>query len=592
MSSLADLTPAHKAEFYDAFNDHAIFCAESLKLRDEIGNIVPLKLRPNQLITHKKISGIRTKGRPVRLVVLKPRRITNTVAICAEMFHDIPFNTGRRGTIIADKYNPAAIEALGYLQQFSNNYVPLVRHGASLRIPPLMADIRAERGQVKEEVPGHKIVWSNNSFVNVLSAEEGKVGRGGGRQWLLLDEVAFYRNASDTLTSALNMVPYLPGTGVIAQSTANGLGGEFYDLCQKAMDPDNRSGWEFLFLSWLENPLWVTPFDNPEARAKFQARLDREETTLRSMHGASLEALNWRRMKVETECRGSVEIFHQEYPTTPLEAFLASGRPYYSTPHIARQPVRDGEVGELITIEEYPNNRLLFDPRERGGLTVFRPPTPGVFYCAGGDPSKGKDVSERKDNSNPDYSVLWIGEQYTGEQVALFRARVRPFEFGRITADLCRWYNYAFVCPEANDPSYIDAILQAEYPTLLIYDRKRMPGDMRSDSPDQLGYEVTTQTRQYLIGALGEELRGGGLTIRSKVAQGEFYTFVIKPDGKAEHMANAHDDTVIAAAHFIQARRAAPHRKASFSPEAAARSHKPQNYGPQTRKPKRPEYED
>src|ERR1019366_5301383 len=127
--------------------------------------------------------------------------------------------------------------------------------------------------------------WANGSGIDVLSAESGEI-RGGGRQWLLGDELAFWRNAGQTLTGILNMVPKLPGTAIVLQSTANGIGGEFYDLCQTAMDPANETGWEFLFFGWLDHPVYRSSVDAP---ARFQASLDREEKLLAAMHGATLE---------------------------------------------------------------------------------------------------------------------------------------------------------------------------------------------------------------------------------------------------------------------------------------------------------------
>jgi hypothetical protein len=73
----------------------------------------------------------------------------------------------------------------------------------------------------------------------------------------LLDEVAFRRNPGVTLTGVLNIVPYRPETMAIIQSTGNGIGGEFYELCMRAQDPSNESGWKFLFFSWLEHPVYT-----------------------------------------------------------------------------------------------------------------------------------------------------------------------------------------------------------------------------------------------------------------------------------------------------------------------------------------------
>ncbi len=96
--------------------------------------------------------------------------------------------------------------------------------------------------------------WDNESSIDVLSAEGGDVGRGGGRHFLLGDEIGFWREAEVTLTGVLEHGPQTRRDDGLVPSTANGVGGEFYELCQKAMDPANDSGWAFLFFGWLEHP--------------------------------------------------------------------------------------------------------------------------------------------------------------------------------------------------------------------------------------------------------------------------------------------------------------------------------------------------
>lgn len=544
-----DLSPAQLVDYANAFQDHPAFCRESLSIRDLGGSVVPLECSPGQLKLNLTISRQRKRGKPVRIVVLKGRRTFFTAGCCAEMFHEVPFFPGRRGLVIADKKDPAGLEAFGYLLQYQRRYKPFGRHGASIKLPRLIKDTQEEIG------------WENGSTIQVLSAEGGEV-RGGGRHWLLCDELAFWRDASKTLTGVLNMVPKHPETTVICQSTANGIGGEFYDLCQIAQDPSNPSGWEFLFFGWLEHPVYKTPFDTPDAGAKLQASLNPEEKTLQSMHGATLEQLNWRRLTIATECRGSVETFRQEYPTTPEEAFLASGRPVFDHQALMRHPVMKGDPGELSVHEEGPNQRrLLFIPGEHGSLTIWDRPRVGRRYCAGADPSKGIDVSTAKRGANPDYSVCPLADAETGVLVALFRARVRPVAFAEQIALLCRWYNWAYLCPEANDAGFIDALVRTGYPLEWIYQRQRDPTDRRPGTIQEIGFETTPLTRDWLISAAEDAVRNMTITIRSQVMISECTTFVIKPNGKKEHKEDHHDDTVLGLGLLEIARRTMPKRR-------------------------------
>lgn len=555
------LTPVQLQEVTNAFMDHAGFCKECLSIRDLGGSVVPFELYPGPKKLHDVIERQRAQGKPVRVVVLKTRRSFFTAGVCAEIFHDVAFYAGRKALIVADHYKPAALEAFDYLLQFQKTYKALRRHGRGLQLRALTQDTQM------------KLEWNHDRSVEVMSADTGEI-RGGGRHWILGDEVAFWRNATITLTGLLNMVPKHPDTAVVIQSTANGVGGEFYDLCQKAMDPANESGWAFCFFGWLQHPPYRMPVEDP---VKFQASLDNEERLLSSMHGASLEQLRWRRETIATECRGKVDIFHQEYPCTPEEAFLASGHPVFDHKDLARHPLIQGTSGELEITDERPIKRLLFTPADHGALTIFKRPEKGRMYVIGADPSKGIDVSLAKRGENPDFSAGFVSDLFTGEQVALYRERSRPMRFAEYLVLLGRFYNWAYIIPEANDPGFIDAILSENYPVELLFHRQRDPTDRRPPVPEEVGFLTTRLTRQWLVTAAEEAIRGMGIVIRSSVCLQECRTFVVKPDGKKEHQANCHDDTVIALALTAVGMRYAP--RTPYAPDGAARQHKPGKYG-------------
>lgn len=570
---LAAITRTQRDELLRAFADHELFTRESLHIKDEIGSLVSMECRPSQAKLNRAIRKQEAAGKPVRIVVLKTRRSNFTAGVCAQLFHRTPFMAGRKALIIADKYNPAGAEALSYIQEFQNSYEPFVRHGLPVELPELRRDILPEPGQVKETIAGEFLAWENNSFVQILSAEGGEVGRGGGRHFLLGDEVAFWRNARQTLGGVLNMVPGLPGTMVILQSTANGIGGEFYDLCKKAQDPNNASGWQFLFFGWLEHPLYVkdlTEFEQHEL-ARTLGKEDKyggkEELTLHQMHGATLRQLAWRRMKIDTECLGYIDLFHQEYPTTPQEAFLTSGRPAIDHRALARMPVTEPIVGELQLVEDFPKNRIEFSQRDHGALSIFRRPKEGHRYAIGADPSKGIDVSGTKRGENPDYSVAFVGDVDTGEQVALLRARIRPGAFAEYLDVLCRWYNFAYLVPESNDTGFIDAILRTRYPEMFIYIMGREPGDKRPARPQDVGFYTDGVSRGWLVGAGEEAVRTGAVIIHSQVVIDECYTFEIGTSGKHEHRRGHHDDCVIAMSLFEIGRRHAPKRTGGYHGE-------------------------
>lgn len=567
MTEEPELTETQRADLIRQFSDHAQFCRECLSIRNTGGSVTPLELQAGQLLLSETIAKLRAKRQPVRLVVLKTRRSMFTAGACAEIFHNVAFFPGRRATIIANNYKPAGAEAFDYLIQYAMSYRPFIRHGVGIDL----ANVVKPRNLQSPPPEGSdlQLLLENGCSFDVLSAEGGDVGRGGGRHDVLCDEAAFWRNASVTLTAILNMVPYLPETTVIIQSTANGVGGEFYNLCKRAQDPANEGGWKFLFFGWLEHGPYREEL-TPSEKTVLQASLNKEERTLSEVHGAALEQLAWRRRTIAVSCRGDVELFHQEYPTTAQEAFLQSGRPVFNHVDLARHKIYPGTSGELEIVEQGPIRRLVFQSGEdgKGALTVWRRPQTGAIYTLSGDPSQGKDVSTAKRGENPDFSVGLVVETLTGDMVAMLRGRIRPGAFAEYLALVARWYNWAFICPEANDAGFIDALVKTEYPLELIYNRERDPTDKRSARVQEIGFQTTPLTRSWLVGAAEEAVRTMSIQIHSSVVIDECQTFVIKPNAKHEHLDDHHDDCVLALGLAEIGRRAAPRNPPNFTQAA------------------------
>lgn len=544
-----ELTPRQQQDIILAHKDHARFCRESLRLRERSGSLVPLESWPSQTKLNRAIREQQDAGKPVRIIVLKTRRSGFTVGASSHVFREtVPF-PGRRASVIADKYDPAALEAFGYFQQFHAHYMPynpLDIEGCSIGLP----QIRVVKGDMK-------FYRGDEVILDVFSAESGEI-RGGGRHWLILDEVAFWRAAQQTLRSAMNMVPDLPETGILILSTANGVGGEFYEMCQRAQAPTTADGWKFLFFGWLEDENNSKLFKSVEDMNRLMRSLDKEERTLRDFHQANPAQLHWRRWKIGTSFNGDVAGFHQEYPTTPDEAWLTSGRPALDHAALSRMPVTEGISGELSQLDEPPRPRLIWTPREQGALTVWKRPEPGRWYVAGADPSQGKDVSEAQRGDDPDWAVMGVLDGETGYQVAQLRARIRPASFAEYACMVARWYNYAFLVPESNDAGFIDAVLIQNYPLERIYNRRRDPSDRRTTQPQEIGWQTTTATRPWLVSALDSAIRDGSIAISSAIAVQECRTFVIKPNGKAEHQQGCHDDCVLMLALCVMGMRFAP----------------------------------
>jgi hypothetical protein len=139
------------------------------------------------------------------------------------------------------------------------------------------------------------------------------VGRGSTIQYFHGSEVAFWPNAEKHAAGVLQAVPDAPGTEIIKESTANGLGNYFHKEWQLA--ESGKSEYIAIFVPWY----WQDEYRRP-VPADFVMTI--EEENYKDAYDLDMEQMAWRRNKI-TEL-GEL-LFKQEYPATAAEAFQMSG---------------------------------------------------------------------------------------------------------------------------------------------------------------------------------------------------------------------------------------------------------------------------
>ena len=536
MSVLVD--PNEIRQFYEGWQDHPAWCQQCLSIQNREGKTVPLVPMAAHQRLSRAIRKQRKRGKPVRIVYLKPRRVGVSVGCSAEIFQTTAFLPGQHAFIVS-YVKRSSLEVYSYIEQFFNSYKP---YGGLIEMEPGTCD-------------KNRASWANKSYIEVATAKNVNTGRSFDLRHVLLDEFAYCENASKLLTALLSSVPDDPATTVIAASTANGVGGTFYEICHKARDKTRESEWVFLFFAWWEEPSYRRPLE--VAPDVFQRSLSRnhpvygDELTERGRYNLDLEQLNWRRWTIANKCEWNLDKFRQEYPGNPEEAFIASGRPRFPHASLNRMPViEDAVTGELEMDTVGTRRRVLFQASEdgRGTLTIYRKPVTHGEYAMGGDPSEGRDVkSGEPGNQDPDFSVANVFDINTGEQVAHYRARTQPAAFGEVMYALGWYYNWAYLVPEAKGAGLgtIEKLLEMQYPLERLHRRRTDADRAGSTLLQDYGFETTTVNRPQLVSALDDALRDRSIILRDANTVQECRTFVTKPNGKAEHAAECHDDEVL-----------------------------------------------
>lgn len=281
-----------------------------LKIIPKVGVLQPFIVNPVQWSILTEACLDLQAGRLVRYIILKARQFGVSTFIQAFMFFLALRISGLSATTIAHKD-----EASMNLFQMTIRFLRYMRTQPKLK--------RDTLSQIEFASP-------HESRLMIESAEAEEAKRSFTNHLLHCSEVAFWPHADRTNTSIMQTVPEAPWTCVFKESTANGIGGVFYDdyWAAKKKTADSVSSARALFYPWFVHPEYRMNVRESQ-RSSILASLNDEEKRGVDLHAWSVEQLAWRRKMIEDACGKDVSKFHQEYPSTDREAFLVSGRPVF-----------------------------------------------------------------------------------------------------------------------------------------------------------------------------------------------------------------------------------------------------------------------
>lgn len=488
--------------------------------------MVPLVPSMIQQKVRDEILKAEREGRPGRIIILKARREGVSTIVQATFAHRAFTRQNVKAYTIADE-SESAQNLFGMTEQMYHN------------LPPALKPKKASGSGA-----GRRLRLSNGSDLRTETAKDKHAGRSSSATLVHASEFGFWDYPGETLTAMLQIVPDEVGTLVVIESTANGVGNVFHEEWLRATDGD--SAYTPLFFSWLEDPGYSRKVEEWEL-----GELDDEEHALKEIHGATLAQLNWRRHKIRQDLKGKVEDFHQEYPTTPEEAFLASGRQFFGAPAIARfKPAEP--IGRFVL--SHMNFRKKGDiPKkaEDGPLWIYELPKPGHRYLLFVDPAGVVADIRAKHFSDPkqieDFTCMWVVDCTTMETVAVWHSRIDIGLAGAEAARLGAVYNRAIVCAETSGG--FGFVLTAKWREMgyapIHRDRERNKYDRSAKAV--YGFATSVATRPIMLETLRDILRESPHLLRHGDLKKEMMTFVTERNFPAA-AAGCHDDLVMAAA--------------------------------------------
>lgn len=428
----------------EVLRNFELYCSELLKIKTNMlgpdgrtdERIIPFFFNHTQAKLNRIWERQLSQNGLIRLIILKARREGISTYTEARLFHKIHTTPNTNAFIIAhDKKSTATIFDMTKLfyESLPKAYKPMKRYSSRKELVLENPDDKTRRTN-----PGLR------SGIDVFTANKITSTRSGGYSCAHFSEVAHYLDAQLLISATAPTIPDSEGSIVVYESTAFGKGGFFYEEWNKAVR-SLRTGKKYsnfypVFFSWLEFEAYRKPFTDGCDRRELLDTLDPEEKELLAKHKATPEQLHWRRHKLLDV--GDLNLFHQEYPTTPEEAFISSGQCYFNRDklrHISQFTDEPIKVGD-ITYHGFIEN-------PEGPLSIWKPPQPGSQYVIGIDVGSGLETG--------DYSVMEVVQVPRGspviEQVAEWAGHLDPVMLAQRAIALARYYNEALLAPEVNN---------------------------------------------------------------------------------------------------------------------------------------------
>jgi len=532
--------------FYKLKHSRRWYIENFLYIRDKKARIVRFKLNTAQMIVMKQIEEDIVRGKPLRYIVLKARQMGLSTLFEGLIFQDTANNDNKNSLIIA--HEDTASSNLFNMSKLYYEYIPdEIRPMKKYSNGKILSFENPETDEkLKRENPGLR------SKITIATAGAGEVGRSATIHNLHASEVAFFPNAKTTMLGLMQCVPDEPNTLVVWESTANGVGDFFHDMWQKAVRGEN----EFtpIFLPWFIDPLYSRPFFSQSEKQQFVEEVTLQfrdnsgkmvntyEYDLMLKNNLTFEQLNWRKYTIANKCQGDEMLFMQEYPSTAEEAFISTGRPKFSIKVLQKYQtlVRQPKRGYLVT-DDVGNVNFL--PDEKGYLSIWKEPEPGIFYAIGADVAEGL--------VQGDYSCGLVGNSETFNIDAMWHGHIDADLFGIELIKLAKYYNNAYLGVENNNHGLttLSTIKREEYWNLYFsksYDR------IADKLTQKLGWTTSLRTKPLMIDKLAEFIREMYLGIYSDLIIGEAFTYVIEDNGKTNAQIGCNDDTIMALAITLQ----------------------------------------
>lgn len=506
-----------------------------LKIQTKAGKIEPFRLNEPQQRLYGIVREQWKAGKPVRIIILKARQMGFSTLTEAITFWATATKSHVEALIVAHK-DDATRQLFQMSKRFYDNLPP--------EIQPMQRASNAQ--ELVFDTPSRYKGKGKGlgSRIRCATAGGSGIGRSFTVQVLHCSEFAFWPgDKTATLTGLMQAVPDSPGTMIFIESTANGYEA-FKNLWDENVAAYQRGEDCFIpvFFPWFEMKTYRRAVPPGFQRTE-------EEEEMAKTFGLDDAQLSWRRWCIRVNCSGDEDLFRQEYPATPDEAFIATGRCVFDKNAIVlRRKQVEKEQWEygFFRITYGPGDSIQsyqWEADPKGCIRIRVKPEAGVPYVLGGDTA----------GTGTDFFAGHVLDNRTGEQVAVIHHQMGERQFAEQVYCLGCYYNEALVGIEVNYSTYVQMKLE-ELGYRNFYVREIFD-NYTGKLKQAFGFDTNTKTRPLMIDGLKDVAKYAMETIHDFATLGEMLTFIYAEETwRPEAEQGEHDDLVmsLAIAHQIR----------------------------------------
>ena len=506
-----------------------------LKIRNKHADVIPLIFNKPQERLYNTLADQWKAGKPMRAIVLKARQEGISTITEAMIFKRTATSFNRKAVIVA--HTEQSTKSLFQMSQFFYDALP-----AEIR-PETRSSNAYELSFDSKDREGLK-----SSIVCYTAGGHG-IGRGDTIHSLHCSEYAQWpEGKKDIFAGLIQAVPKDRDTMVVIESTARGFD-DFKDKWDKAVAGEND--FAPVFFAWYELEEYQTPV--PDDFVLLTGGRFGNEVQIKNTFNLSNEQMAWRRWCIDNNCDGDIDIFKQEYPATPEEAFIATGDNVFNNEIVIQQLARIRNLQPIARgyfdykkVYTSPDHAEITDIQWvddiQGCTTIFEKPQRKndmkCPYVLGGDTA----------GLGEDFFAGVCINNITKETAAVIHKQVWNDDlFADQMYCLGVHYHTALIGIETNfSITSMRELEKLKYPRLYLRDRF---DSLTSKYEKALGFETTTTTRPVILDNLVKIVRESPQLFKDARILREMLTFVRSPKtGKRAAQEGKHDDLVMATA--------------------------------------------